>query len=150
MPVSEGIDSALPGLARRTLLGAGLATVGAGVVGMSAACSASSAAPKRTIDLDPPAVDPTTQSLVPIPSHRITGAVAALGEIVREVLARTGVPGLSAAVVHRGKVLYAKGFGVRDINTGVPVDASTVFHLASVSKSLSATVVAGLVSVASK
>jgi CubicO group peptidase (beta-lactamase class C family) len=61
------------------------------------------------------------------------------------VLSATGVPGLAASLVHRGEMLYARGFGVRDVRTGVPVDARTVFHLASVSKSLSSTVVAGLV-----
>ena len=48
-------------------------------------------------------------------------------------------------MVHDGQVLYAKGFGVRDVNTLAPVDAATVFRLASVSKPLSSTVVAGAV-----
>ncbi|MGO9781847.1 MAG: serine hydrolase [Streptosporangiaceae bacterium] len=90
-------------------------------------------------------MDPTTQSLVPIPASRVSDAVAALDEIIEELLSATGVPGLAASVVHQGELLYAKGFGVRDISTGVPVDAKTVFRLASVSKSLSSTVVAGLV-----
>jgi CubicO group peptidase (beta-lactamase class C family) len=91
-------------------------------------------------------VNPTTQSLIPVPSGRVANAVGFLGDIIEELLAATGVPGLAASVVHQGQLLYAKGFGVRDINAGVPVDAKTVFHLASVSKSLSSTVVAGLVS----
>jgi CubicO group peptidase (beta-lactamase class C family) len=97
------------------------------------------------ITLSPPAVDPTTQSLVPIPADRVAGAVAALDEIIESVLASTGVPGLAASVVHGGDLLYAKGFGVRDLKTGVPINAKTVFRLASVSKSLSSTVVAGIV-----
>lgn len=88
---------------------------------------------------------PDAQSLVPIPPKRIPAAVARLDSIIEGVLAKTGVPGLAAAVVHDGKVLYAKGFGVRDVNSAARVDASTVFHLASVSKSLSSTVVAGAV-----
>jgi CubicO group peptidase (beta-lactamase class C family) len=90
-------------------------------------------------------VPPGAQSLVPIPSKRIPAAVARLDSIIGGVLAKTGVPGLAAAVVHDGRVLYAKGFGVRDVNSAARVDASTVFHLASVSKSLSSTVVAGVV-----
>src|SRR5207302_7968336 len=43
------------------------------------------------------------------------------------------------------KTVYAKGFGVRDTNTKVPVDADTVFQLASLSKSIGSTVVAQLV-----
>lgn len=96
-------------------------------------------------DLYPRAVNPTTQSLVPVPSGRVVGAVRLLDGIIGELLAATGVPGLAASVVHHGRLPYAKGFGVRDVSTGVPVDARTVFPLASVSKSLSATVVAGLV-----
>ncbi len=75
----------------------------------------------------------------------MAAAVRSLDEIIGQLLAATGVPGLAASVVHNGDVLYAKGFGVRDIDAGTPVDAKTVFHLASVSKSLSATVAAGLV-----
>jgi CubicO group peptidase (beta-lactamase class C family) len=97
------------------------------------------------LDLHPSAVDPTTQSLVPVPAGRVAGAVGFLDDIIGQVLAATGVPGLAASVVHQGQVLYAKGFGVRDIGTGAPVDTKTVFHLASLSKSLSSTVVAGLV-----
>ncbi len=90
-------------------------------------------------------MDPTTQSLISIPAGRVANAVRSLDEIIEQLLAATGVPGLAASVVHNGDVLYAKGFGVRDVDTGISVDAKTVFHLASVSKSLSATVVAGLV-----
>ncbi|MGH3253569.1 MAG: serine hydrolase [Trebonia sp.] len=90
-------------------------------------------------------VPPDAQSLVPIPAKRIPAAVARLDSIIGGVLAKTGVPGLAAAVVHDGRVLYAKGFGVRDVNSPARVDARTVFRLASVSKSLSSTVVAGVV-----
>jgi hypothetical protein len=55
------------------------------------------------------------------------------------------VPGLAIAVVHADKPVYVKGFGVREIGAPVPIDADTVFQLASVSKPLTATVIAGLV-----
>ncbi len=129
---------------RRGFIGAGLATAGAAVFAQRAT-AATPAAPARELNLSPPIVDPTTQSLVRIPDGRPEAAVRHLDEIIREVQRRTGVPGISAAVLHRGRMLYAKGFGVRDVNTGVPVNAQTVFHLASVSKSLSATVVARIV-----
>jgi CubicO group peptidase (beta-lactamase class C family) len=48
-------------------------------------------------------------------------------------------------VVFQEKTVYAKGFGVRDVNTRQPIDADTVFQLASVSKSIGSTVVAELV-----
>jgi CubicO group peptidase (beta-lactamase class C family) len=88
--------------------------------------------------------DPQALTLVPIPPGQIAAAVARLDSIIESALSKTGVPGLAAAVVQDGSVLYAKGFGVRDVNSQDPVDASTVFHLASVSKPLSSTVVAGV------
>jgi CubicO group peptidase (beta-lactamase class C family) len=53
----------------------------------------------------------------------------------------TNVPGLSLAVFRRGKVVWLRGFGVRDRVSGVPVDARTVFEAASMSKPLFAYVV---------
>jgi CubicO group peptidase (beta-lactamase class C family) len=138
-------DSA--GLTRRGFVqGAGVVTAGLGLGSVmgTAGAGASTVAPAG-LNLHPPAVNPTTQSLVPVPAGRVASAVGFLDDIIGQLLAATGVPGLAASVVYQGQLLYAKGFGVRDIDTGVPVDAKTVFRLASVSKSLSSTVVAGLV-----
>ena len=55
------------------------------------------------------------------------------------------LPGIAIAVVFQDNAVYAKGFGVRDVNTKQPIDADTVFQLASVSKSIGSTVVAELV-----
>jgi CubicO group peptidase (beta-lactamase class C family) len=134
---------------RRTLLKLGGVTLLAGGAVASTAAfrqpgTAEAAARETAVAADSP-VSPVAQSLVPIPPKRIPAAVARLDSIIGGVLAETGVPGLAAAVVHDGKVLYAKGFGVRDVNSPARVDASTVFHLASVSKSLSSTVAAGVV-----
>lgn len=79
---------------------------------------------------------------VPIPGGRIDDAVAELDGLAEELLASSGVPGMAVAVVHGGKVVYSKGFGVRNIVTEEKVDADTVFQLASVSKPIGATVVA--------
>lgn len=74
---------------------------------------------------------------------RIDSAIASLDGIATQIQKRTGVPGLAIAVVRDGKIVYAKGFGVRKIGTNLRVDQYTVFELASVSKSLSSTIVAG-------
>lgn len=84
-------------------------------------------------------------SLVPVTPQQIKKAVAGLDGIIKDVLARTGVPGLAAAVVWKGEVVFAKGYGTRDLKTGQPVTVDTVFQLASVSKSLASTVAAGIV-----
>ena len=139
---------------RRNFLKLGGATLLAGGAAAATAAPAHAAVAGATAGQAPAApaagpagspVPPDAQSLVPIPASRIPAAVDKLDGIIEGVLAKTGVPGLAAAVVHDGNVLYAKGFGVRDVNTLAPVDAATVFRLASVSKPLSSTVVAGAV-----
>ena len=47
------------------------------------------------------------------------------------------VPGVSVAVIHHGKIEWARGFGARN-NTGAPVDAQTMFQAGSISKPLAA------------
>lgn len=69
-------------------------------------------------------------------------ALQKLDPLVKETLARTHVPGAAVAVVYQDRVVYLKGFGVRRIGSSAPVDADTVFELASVSKPISSTVVA--------
>ncbi|MFI8103084.1 serine hydrolase [Streptomyces sp. NPDC086023] len=62
---------------------------------------------------------------------------------VQDGMKRTGVPGVAVAVVHDDKVVYQKGFGVRDTNSpDKKVSPDTVFQLASVSKPVATTVVA--------
>lgn len=55
------------------------------------------------------------------------------------------VVGMAVAVVKDDKVVYSKGFGLREAGKDAKVDGDTVFQLASVSKPISSTVVAGLV-----
>ena len=56
------------------------------------------------------------------------------------------VPGIGIAVVFQNRVTLTAGFGVRDVETRMPVDADTVFQLASLSKPIGASVVAALIS----
>ena len=54
-------------------------------------------------------------------------------------------PGIAIGVVHDDAVVWLQGFGVREMGKPEPVDADTVFQIASMSKPISATVVASLV-----
>src|SRR5882762_4516054 len=80
-----------------------------------------------------------------VTSEQVTHAVQELEKLAQKQIQENVVPGIAIAVVFQDKVVYAKGFGVRDVNTKAPVDADTVFQLASVSKSVGSTVVAELV-----
>lgn len=50
-------------------------------------------------------------------------------------------PGLAAAVVVQDKVVWSKGYGVADLDSGRPVTADTPFKLASVTKTVVATAI---------
>jgi CubicO group peptidase (beta-lactamase class C family) len=80
-----------------------------------------------------------------ITSEQVTHAIEELEKLAQEQIQKNAVPGLAIAVVFQDKVVYAKGFGVRDVNSKAPVDADTVFQLASLSKPIGSTVVAELV-----
>lgn len=89
---------------------------------------------------------PNEVSGLAIPAGRVDEAVAKVDGLVGDLMKSTGIPGMAVAIVHGGKTVYAKGFGVKDVSKGAgqdnKVDADTVFQLASVSKSVGATVVA--------
>jgi CubicO group peptidase (beta-lactamase class C family) len=48
------------------------------------------------------------------------------------------VPGIAVAVIKDGKIIHSKGYGVRSLHTGLPVDENTLFGIASNSKAFTA------------
>lgn len=58
---------------------------------------------------------------------------------------RTDAPGLAVAVVRDGRVIFAKGYGMADLEHRVPITPSTVFDVASVSKQFAGMSIAMLV-----
>lgn len=90
----------------------------------------------------PQSTSPGQGSALPIPAGQIESAISQVDQLASALMASSGIPGMAVAVVHGGKTVYAKGFGVRAVGSPALVDADTVFMLASVSKSVGATVVA--------
>jgi pimeloyl-ACP methyl ester carboxylesterase len=80
-----------------------------------------------------------------VTSEQVKAAVMALDKLTHKVMPETGIPGMAIAVVYQDQVVFAKGYGVRQVGQSEPVDADTVFQLASVSKPIGSTVVAALV-----
>jgi CubicO group peptidase (beta-lactamase class C family) len=62
--------------------------------------------------------------------------------IVQQALTEFQIPGVSVAVVQNGKVIYAKGFGYRDVDKKSPVTADTLFAIGSISKSFTSLIFA--------
>src|SRR5207245_10346078 len=83
----------------------------------------------------------TAQEKSHVTSEQVNKAIQELEKLAQKQTQENALPGLAIAVVFQDKAVYAKGFGVRDVNTMAPVDADTVFQLTSVSKSVGSTVV---------
>ena len=78
---------------------------------------------------------------MPLPDNAVGDAVAKLDGIAAGLMKSSGIPGMAVAVVHGGKTLYSKGFGVREVGRPEQIGVDTVFQLASLSKPIAATVV---------
>jgi CubicO group peptidase (beta-lactamase class C family) len=73
------------------------------------------------------------------------GRVAELSRFVRSAMAQTGVPGVALGLVQDGRVVFADGFGVRQLGRPEPVDGDTRFLVASNTKALATLMLATLV-----
>jgi len=86
-------------------------------------------------------------------THLLVLAVAVLSQAnveqfdryVESARQQWNVPGLSVVVVQDGKVLLAKGYGVRELGKSDPVDASTLFGAMSTTKAMTVVCLAMLV-----
>ncbi|GGZ53403.1 serine hydrolase [Lysobacter xinjiangensis] len=71
--------------------------------------------------------------------------VAQMESLAQSLVAGQKVPGLAMAIVHKGRVISARGYGITDLSAAEPVDAHTVFRLASLSKAFAGTLTGMLV-----
>lgn len=107
-----------------------------------AGCGSESAKPAEPSDTWTVSIPPPLVPAMELRANAVEDAVAKLDGIAEDLMRKSGIPGMAVAVVHGGKTVYAKGFGVKDVRSGDKVDPDTVFQIASLSKPLSATVVA--------
>ncbi len=66
-------------------------------------------------------------------------AVAAAQDTITGLMARRSVPGMSVAVTDADRLLFAGGFGLRDLGTGAPATPHTRYLWFSMSKIATAT-----------
>ena len=64
--------------------------------------------------------------------------LAHIEALVEQGMADWGIPGLALSVVKDDELVWARGFGVRRLGHPEPVDADTLFNVASVSKAFNA------------
>jgi CubicO group peptidase (beta-lactamase class C family) len=92
--------------------------------------------------------EPNVSTYFPKPQiteTQLKEVIAATEKLAQEQVDKAVVPGLAIAIIHNDKLIYAKGFGLRQSGKPDQVDADTVFQLASVSKPIASTVVASMV-----
>ena len=65
--------------------------------------------------------------------------------MAEQLVADQRIPGMAMAIVHEGRVVSARGYGVTDTRAAEPIDAHTVFRLASLSKAFAGTLTGMLV-----
>lgn len=82
-----------------------------------------------------------TEELAPLPP----ATAQAIGAAISATMEKEGIPGLSAALVLGGRLRWSQGYGIADVENGVPGTADTVYRLASVSKPITAVAVMQLV-----
>ena len=83
-------------------------------------------------------------SIAPAQTNQ-TGAPADMDAYAARVLKEFEVPGIAVAIVKDGKIVLAKGYGVRKIGEPAPVDENTLFGIASNTKAFTSAALAMLV-----
>jgi CubicO group peptidase (beta-lactamase class C family) len=73
-------------------------------------------------------------------------ALNSTSTLAQQTVDANAVPGLAIAVVYNNTVIYSTGLGVKLEGTNTTVTAETVFQIASLSKPVSSTIVAAVVS----
>ncbi len=75
----------------------------------------------------------------------LAAALDQLDGIANDIIKRSGVPGMAVAVVTQDQAVALKGYGLRALGSPEKVDAETVFQIASMSKPIASTIVAGVI-----
>lgn len=91
-----------------------------------------------------PAAPPT--AVAGLTTAQLDRALEQLPGLITTAMQRTGVPGIAVVVVHNDATVFLEGFGSRRLGSTEPVDADTVFQLASVSKPITSSAIAAVVS----
>ena len=72
-----------------------------------------------------------SQGVMPVPAGLTSEQIDSLAQRARRAF---DVPGIAVCVIKDGKVIHSRGYGVRSLRTGEPVDENTLFGIASNSK----------------
>lgn len=69
---------------------------------------------------------------------KLAAAFPEIDRLMRDFAGRANVPGIAYGIIIDGRVAHIGTHGTREVASGAPVDTSTVFRIASMSKSFAA------------
>ena len=109
--------------------------------------SACASTPRQS---DPQLVKPTESDVVALLEQLQPSSIVVDGDPIEtttlaELMREHQVPGVSIAVIRNGKIDWARGFGLADVETGRAVTPQTLFQAASISKPVAATAALSMV-----
>ncbi len=78
-------------------------------------------------------------TLIVAPAH--AAPMDEVDAVVREAMAKGNAPGVAVAIIAKGEVVAAKGYGLANVELDVPVSERTVFQSGSVGKQFTAAAV---------
>ena len=79
-----------------------------------------------------------TQSLSAQSNKKTVDPAARYDAYIQQAVREWRIPGMTVTVVKDGNVLFKKGYGVREVSGGAPVDTQTLFAMASTTKAMTA------------
>ena len=79
------------------------------------------------------------------PAISVSSRAADIAAYAEQVRQQWKIPGMSLAVIHGDSTVLVQGFGVKEKGGDDPVTPSTLFHIGSMTKAFTATVIASLV-----
>src|SRR6266852_6712252 len=75
------------------------------------------------------------KTAAPAPQIDPASKLQGLDDLAAQTMQQWKVPGLAIGIVQGGKVIYARGYGFRDVEHKLPVNTDTLFPIGSISKS---------------
>ncbi|TZF91765.1 serine hydrolase domain-containing protein [Cognatilysobacter lacus] len=111
-------------------------------VALGTGAGAQTPPPRWTPPATAPAIPQVVHNTLPIAADFNVGQIETLAQ---SLVADQKVPGLAMAIVYKGRIVSVRGYGITDMQAAEPVDAHTVFRLASLSKAFAGTLTGLLV-----
>ena len=85
---------------------------------------------------------PAVKAQSPISDQpEVAGGIKLLEAWIESQMAYRGLPGMSVGVVYGQKLIWARGFGYADVEQKIPATPATIYRMASVTKTFTATAI---------